>query len=71
MGYAENLAIMRQWQTEAKPIEAASDGFDPGCTGKIRHPTKAAAIVAAKIIGRGKVRPYVCRCCGGWHTGSK
>jgi hypothetical protein len=69
MGYSDNLEKLRQWKAEAKPVEAVAEQFVPGCTGKVRHPTKAGAIRAVKIVGDKSVRPYVCRRCGGWHTG--
>lgn len=69
MGHSENLDTLRRWKAQERPTAAPEDIFVPGCTGKVRHPTKAAAITATKII-RG-TRIYVCRNCSGWHTASE
>lgn len=41
------------------------------CEGKVRHVSQKAALVQVGIIARhgGRVVPYHCPFCGGWHVG--
>lgn len=41
-----------------------------GCTGKVRHPTKEGAIIAAKRMRNRGLDIYRCGRCGGWHCGT-
>lgn len=42
------------------------------CAGKIRHPDTASAYAQVKSLlksGKGRLKSYHCRFCGGWHVG--
>lgn len=68
---AQNLETLLRWRQETgTPVKGdLSDDFDPGCTGKKRHPTEHAALTAIKIIGDHGMDAYHCRACNGWHSG--
>jgi hypothetical protein len=40
------------------------------CTGKARHATRIAAIVALKAVNNHGLSGYACRFCKGWHLGN-
>lgn len=42
----------------------------PGCSGKVRHRTKGAAIAAAKRINNAGLSIYPCPKCRCWHLGN-
>jgi len=41
-----------------------------GCTGKLRHRSKGAAVATLRRIGNAGLTCYPCRRCGGWHLGT-
>ncbi|MBB5351066.1 hypothetical protein HNR46_001300 [Haloferula luteola] len=41
----------------------------PGCSGKVRHRSKAGAIQHLKKLNHAQMSAYPCRHCGGWHIG--
>ena len=40
-----------------------------GCSGKVRHPNKAGAVIALKRMNHAQMSAYPCRFCKGWHIG--
>lgn len=41
----------------------------PGCSGKIRHPSKGAAVAVMKRMNNAQLSAYRCRSCRSWHVG--
>lgn len=41
-----------------------------GCTGKVRHPDKTSACIAARRMKSAAMDVYQCRKCAGWHIGN-
>lgn len=39
-------------------------------TGKLRHPTKGGACVAAKRLKSNRINVFPCAACKGWHIGN-
>lgn len=40
------------------------------CAGKARHESHEGAAIEARRTGDGRVRPYQCEFCDGWHVGN-
>ena len=41
-----------------------------GCTGKIKYPSKFAAVKVLKKVNNAGLSAYLCRHCNGWHLGN-
>lgn len=43
----------------------------PGCSGKVRHRNKGAAVAALKRLNNAGLSAYPCSHCRGWHLGNQ
>jgi len=41
-----------------------------GCSGKVRHPSREAAIICMRKQKNSQLSTYRCGKCGGWHVGN-
>jgi hypothetical protein len=66
MSKEDNLTQLLAWKAAAKPIVVSTTEYFPGCTGKVKHPTKDAAIQSVKM--KKGTETYLCPHCYSWHS---